>query len=113
MCRLVEFEQPKRMLIFCNTKRQVDDLAAKMKARGQEMLALHGDLNQQQRDLVMKQFEPIIKHSMYIFKTTIPRSTAVNQAQLAGVPLLYYMKNNPTRIGYSLFCDELLSREEI
>ena len=64
-------------------------------------------------DLVMKQFEPIIKHSMYIFKTTIPRSTAVNQAQLAGVPLLYYMKNNPTRIGYSLFCDELLSREEI
>lgn len=62
---------------------------------------------------VMTQFEPLIERNMYIFKSQIPRSTVVNQAQLAGMPLLYYMKNNPTRIAYSLLCDELLDREEI
>lgn len=62
---------------------------------------------------VMSQFEPLIERNMYIFNTQIPRSTVVNQAQLAGMPLMNYMKNSPTRLAYSMLCDEFLEREEI
>ena len=62
---------------------------------------------------VMSQFEPLIERNMYIFNTQIPRSTVVNQAQLAGMPLMNFMKNSPTRLAYSMLCDEFLEREEI
>lgn len=62
---------------------------------------------------VMGQSEEMVERFMYIYESTIPRSTAVNQALLSGVPLIQYQKNNPTRIGYSNFCDEFLSREDI
>ncbi len=61
LSRLIEYERPDRMLVFCNTKKRVETLASVMKERGIQVLALHGDLNQLQRDLVMKRFrtEPI------------------------------------------------------
>lgn len=62
---------------------------------------------------VMGQSEEIVERFMYIYDSTIPRSTAVNQALLSGVPLIQYQKNNPTRLAYSDFCDEFLSREDI
>lgn len=62
---------------------------------------------------VMGQSEDIISRYMYIFKTTIPRSAAVNQALLAGMPLIEYQKNNSARLAYSSFCDEFLEREDI
>lgn len=61
----------------------------------------------------MNQSEAFIQRYMYIFQTLVPRSTVVNQAQLAGMPLIKYSKNNPARLAYSSFCDEFLSREEI
>ena len=61
---------------------------------------------------VMGQSEEIVSRFMYIYESTIPRSTAVNQALLAGKPLLAFQKKNATRIGYSNFCDEFLKKEE-
>lgn len=62
---------------------------------------------------VMGQSEDVVTRFMYIYDSVIPRSTAVNQALLSGMPLVKYQKNNGTRLGYSAFCDEFLDREDI
>lgn len=56
ICRLLDYYNPKRSLIFCNTKRMVDELADNLKGRGYFAEGLHGDLNQYQRDKVMQSF---------------------------------------------------------
>lgn len=56
LCRLIDYYDPKRALIFCNTKRMVDELTEHLKARGYEVEGLHGDLAQHQRDIVMNLF---------------------------------------------------------
>lgn len=45
--------QPKRALIFCNTKRMVDSLLPIMTESGFDTLALHGDMRQNERKRVM------------------------------------------------------------
>ena len=55
-CRLLDYYNPKRSLIFCNTKRMVDELAETLKGRGYFAEGLHGDLSQAQRDTVMNLF---------------------------------------------------------
>ena len=56
LCRLLDYYDPKRALIFCNTKRMVDELTEHLKTRGYEVEGLHGDLTQNQRDIVMNLF---------------------------------------------------------
>ncbi|MDE5931925.1 MAG: DEAD/DEAH box helicase, partial [Lachnospiraceae bacterium] len=57
LCRLMDYYDPSRALIFCNTKRMVDELTEHLKARGYEVEGLHGDLSQNQRDTVMNLFK--------------------------------------------------------
>lgn len=54
--RLLEYYQPKLTLIFCNTKKKVDELSDLLKEQGFQAEGLHGDLSQAQRDAVMKRF---------------------------------------------------------
>lgn len=56
LCRLMDYYQPKRALIFCNTKKMVDELAEQLKGRSYQAEGLHGDLSQYQRDTVMNLF---------------------------------------------------------
>lgn len=56
LCRLLEYYQPVRSLVFCNTKKMVDELAEILKQRGYQAEGLHGDLSQHQRDMVMGAF---------------------------------------------------------
>lgn len=56
LCRLIDYYMPGRALIFCNTKRMVDELTEHLKGRGYEVGGLHGDLTQGQRDTVMSLF---------------------------------------------------------
>jgi ATP-dependent RNA helicase DeaD len=56
LCRLMDYYHPKRSLIFCNTKRMVDELTEHLKDRGYQAEGLHGDLSQNQRDTVMNLF---------------------------------------------------------
>ncbi len=57
VCRLLDYYNPKRSLIFCNTKKMADDLAQALTGRGYFAEALHGDLSQMQRDRVMQGFK--------------------------------------------------------
>ena len=46
----------KLALIFCNTKRRVDELAKVLIKNGMDACALHGDLRQRERDRIMKDY---------------------------------------------------------
>ena len=56
LCRLLDFYNPKLSLVFCNTKKMVDELASELNGRGYAAEAIHGDMKQMQRDRVMKSF---------------------------------------------------------
>lgn len=56
LTRLIEYHQPVRSLIFCNTKKKVDELTGILKNKGYRAEGLHGDLSQYQRDTVMNLF---------------------------------------------------------
>ncbi len=56
MCRLLDLYDPKLSVVFCNTKKQVDELVQELQGRGYFADGLHGDLKQEQRDRVMKNF---------------------------------------------------------
>ncbi|MCL1917774.1 MAG: DEAD/DEAH box helicase [Peptococcaceae bacterium] len=57
MCRLLESHTPKRSMIFCNTKRQVDELVSELQMRGYLVAGLHGDMRQTARTQVMNSFK--------------------------------------------------------
>ena len=57
LARLIDVNDFKLSMIFCNTKRQVDELTHEMIARGYQAEGLHGDMKQSQRDWVMKTFK--------------------------------------------------------
>ncbi|MDO5845966.1 MAG: DEAD/DEAH box helicase [Methanocorpusculum sp.] len=56
LCRMLDMNNPELAIVFCNTKRTVDDLMSRMQARGYFVEALHGDMKQMQRDRVMARF---------------------------------------------------------
>lgn len=49
-------EQPSSCVIFCNTKRECDDLVTALMQQGISALPLHGDLEQRDRDQVLVRF---------------------------------------------------------
>lgn len=53
---LIEHNEYRLSLVFCNTKRMVDELTDNLKSRGYSVESIHGDMRQIQRDKVMKQF---------------------------------------------------------
>jgi len=57
LARLLDYYNPKRSLVFCNTKRMVDELTDELQFRGYSPDSLHGDMKQQARDTVMSSFK--------------------------------------------------------
>ena len=55
--RLIDAYNPNLSLVFCNTKKKVDELLAQLQARGYSADGLHGDMSQPQRDRVMSKFK--------------------------------------------------------
>ncbi len=56
LTRLIDLHDLKLGIIFCNTKRMVDDLVDHLEAQGYSADRLHGDMSQTMRDRVMNQF---------------------------------------------------------
>lgn len=57
LSRLLDVEDPGLAIIFCHTKREVDQVSMKLQQMGYNANALHGDFTQAQRDDVMKKFK--------------------------------------------------------
>jgi ATP-dependent RNA helicase DeaD len=56
LSRIIDTNNIKLALVFCNTKKRVDGLASDLQSRGYAAEALHGDMKQDQRDKVMAKF---------------------------------------------------------
>ncbi len=56
LTRLIDLHDLKLGIIFCNTKRMVDDLVDHFNAQGYSADRLHGDMTQLMRDRVMQKF---------------------------------------------------------
>lgn len=56
LTRLLDVEDPELGVIFCRTKKGVDELQKILQARGYLASGLHGDMTQRERDQVMHQF---------------------------------------------------------
>src|ERR1017187_4862449 len=56
LTRLIDLHDIKLGIVFCNTKRMVDDLVDYLEAAGYQADRLHGDMTQNMRDRVMNKF---------------------------------------------------------
>ena len=55
--RLMDSEIPKKAIVFCRTKNEVDRLSTMLMGRGFLAKGLHGDMEQRQRTAVMRDFQ--------------------------------------------------------
>jgi ATP-dependent RNA helicase DeaD len=56
LSRILDMESPGATIIFCRTRRDVDELGESLQLRGYEAETLHGEMNQAARDRVMSKF---------------------------------------------------------
>jgi ATP-dependent RNA helicase DeaD len=54
LVRLLDVEQPTLSIVFCATKRMVDDVVESLRAQGYRAEAIHGDMGQPQRDRAIR-----------------------------------------------------------
>ena len=54
---LLEYHRPTRTIIFCNTKKMVDEITEALTARGFAAMGLHSDVKQSQRTAIMYNFK--------------------------------------------------------
>ena len=57
LCRIVDIEPDFYGIIFCRTKVETDNVAHQLNDRGYEAEAMHGDVSQSQRELIIKKFK--------------------------------------------------------
>ena len=74
--------KPESAMVFCNTRRDTQDLAAELDARGWSVLALHGDLEQRDRDEVLVRFA---NRSCSILVATDVAARGIDVRELAAV----------------------------
>ncbi|WP_051302847.1 DEAD/DEAH box helicase [Salibacterium aidingense] len=57
LCHLLDITPPELAIVFGRTKRRVDELSEALTQRGYAAAGIHGDLKQEQRDKVLRQFK--------------------------------------------------------
>ncbi|MBF0540381.1 MAG: DEAD/DEAH box helicase [Nitrospirae bacterium] len=57
LTRILDVQDPSLTLIFCHTRRDVDELAGKLQQMGYEAGAIHGEFTQAHRDEMMHKFK--------------------------------------------------------
>lgn len=56
LARVLDMESPGPTIVFCRTRQETSDLGDALRLRGYNAEALHGDMNQGERDRVMRRF---------------------------------------------------------
>lgn len=57
LCRIIDTEPEFYGIVFCRTKNETDQVADKLIDRGYDAEAIHGDVTQSQRELILKKFK--------------------------------------------------------
>ncbi len=56
LVRILDLESPSSAIVFCRTRREVDELAETLLARGYTAAAIHGEVKQAQRERLLRAF---------------------------------------------------------
>ena len=56
LARVLDMETPGPTIIFCRTRQETSDLSDNLRLRGYNTEAMHGDMNQAERDRVLRRF---------------------------------------------------------
>ncbi len=56
LCNVLDARDVERIMVFCATKRMVDELSERLPSRGYSALAIHGDVTQPGRERALKAF---------------------------------------------------------
>ncbi len=91
LCRIIDIEKDFYGLIFCRTKVETGNLAAKLSDRGYNADALHGDISQFQREKILSQFR---KHRISILVATDVAARGIDITELSHV-INYSLPQNP------------------
>ena len=67
LARLLDMENDMRVIVFCRTKAETQDTSEALMKLGYKVAPIHGDMTQQQRERVMKQFKD---HSLELLIAT-------------------------------------------
>jgi ATP-dependent RNA helicase DeaD len=57
LCRVIDTEPEFYGIVFCRTKMETDEIASKLLEMGYDSEAIHGDITQSQRELILKKFK--------------------------------------------------------
>ncbi len=57
LCRIIDIEPEFYGIVFCRTKIETDNVAHQLNDRSYEAEAMHGDISQNQRELIIKKFK--------------------------------------------------------
>lgn len=57
LIRLMDYKNPVKSIVFCRTKKEVDRLSTFLVSQGQSAKGLHGDMEQRQREEVIRAFK--------------------------------------------------------
>ena len=57
LCRIVDYYNPKKSIIFCRTKRNADEVVEKLLHKGYSTNIIHGDITQAQRIATLDKFK--------------------------------------------------------
>ncbi len=56
LMQLIDTYKPRLAIVFCNTKRRVDEVARSLCSQGYSAAGIHGDIRQSKRDTIMTKF---------------------------------------------------------
>jgi len=91
VARILGQYRPESTLVFCNTKLDCQELAEALKERGVAALAIHGDLEQRERDQVLVRFS---NKSASVLVATDVAARGLDIKELAAV-VNYELSRNP------------------
>lgn len=91
MIRLLDALEPEKSIVFCRTKKEVDRLSTQLMAIGYMAKGLHGDMEQNQRETVIKAFR---SSQIEILVATDVAARGLNVADISHV-FNYHMPFDP------------------
>lgn len=91
MIRLLDALEPEKSIVFCRTKKEVDRLSTQLMAVGYAAKGLHGDMEQNQRESVIKAFR---SSQIEILVATDVAARGLNVADITHV-FNYHMPFDP------------------
>ncbi len=99
LCRLLDYKESLKTIIFCHTKKECDELVTELQQRGYSVEAMHGDISQNMRLQTLERFKKG-SFNFLIATDVAARGIHVNNVELViNIKLPRERENYVHRIG--------------